>query len=341
MRIKLSPLSPFNSKEKQFVRNRQWLKNFRELLTRMDRNNIKYLCYPALDCAFIKQLLGMGLICDKTTVVAIEPNRNYHVKILEYFSRNFEKNNYEVIRGKYEDLILEESLRKWFLKNPIGFDILELDFPAALYSLNPDGRSKFLDAIFRTLSLQSIGDKKYYLIIAFKTNNKIPPNLQKIYGTPTRMLLQNILQKENEFLNNPILEEFINSDQNNDDFNYWCSIYAIPLGIMTHCGGLCNIKLHSIPFTHISRSVGARSRIVTYVFNCEPRYTSLHNGHSIRNEVKDNMYDAIKKIHNTIWVDRIEIFSCMNGRRKCPIRSRDSLSNNNYCYFKSLFEIDE
>jgi len=295
----------FNSKEKQYVRNRLWLPIYKDLCSRTTPfGKIKYLCFPGLGCNFIKQLLGLGYISkEHTVVVAVEPNKSWHKMIYEYFAETFARGKYEVLEGNYEDLIQEQRLTKWFIQQPPGFDLLELDFPVPLFSLNPEKRSMVLESIAKTLKLQAFFGRSFYMIASFKAENPLPANLGSVYGNSTKMLVKEILEKENSLLKNKTLSNLISSDLTIALFQEKCSLFAIPLAIIRRSEGICNVKLHQPPYSHISKSVGAKTRIMSYVFWCEPRnYTIDSGGDKLFNETKRNIEEAIEKIDKTVWV---------------------------------------
>jgi hypothetical protein len=224
--------------------------------------------------------------------------------ILEYFACTFNKEDYEVLEGKYEDLIGENRLVKWFTdRPPYGFDIIELDFPVALFSLGSDKRSMIIEAIAKTLKIQAFFDRRYKMIIAFKAKNAISNEFRSIYGNPTKMLVKEILEKENSILKSKILTDLINSNLTNHLFNEKCSLFAIPLAIIRRSEGICNVGLDQMPYTYISKSVEGNARIMSYVFDCKPRnYTIDSGGDTLFNETKNSMLDAIEKINKTVWV---------------------------------------
>lgn len=296
----------FNSKEKQFVRNHLWLPIYKEVCSiTKPIGKIKYLCFPGLGCNFIKQLLGLGYILkDCTTVVAVEPNKFWHKTIYEYLAQTFAKSKYEVLEGNYEDLIEEQRLTKWFFQPPFGFDILELDFPVPLFSLSPDKRSRVLESIAKTLKLQAFFGRNFYMIASFKGENTLPANLGSVYGDSTKMLVEEILKRENSLLENKTLSDLISSPVSGTPlYQERCSLFAIPLAIIRRSEGICNVKLHQIPYTHISKSVGGKTRIMSYIFWCEPRtYTIDCAGDKLFNETKKNIEEAIEKIDKAYWV---------------------------------------
>jgi len=266
---------------------------------------VKYLCFPGLGCNFVKQLLGLGLLSKTNTIIiAIEPEKSWHKMILEYFARTFDKENYEVLEGKYEDLIGDSRLVKWFIdRPPYGFDIIELDFPVALFSLGSDKRSMILEAIAKTFKIQAFFDRKYKMIIAFKAKNTISNEFRSMYGDPTKMLVKEILKKENSILKSRILTNLINSSSTNPHFDEKCSLFAMPLAIIRRSEGICNIGLDQKPYTHVSKSVEGKTRIISYVFDCKPRnYTIDSGGKTLFKETEKSMLDAIEKIDKTVWV---------------------------------------
>ena len=295
----------FNSKEKQLVRNQLWLPIYKQVCTSTSPiGRIKYLCFPGLGCSFVKQLIALGYISKThTTIVALEPNKSWHKIIYEYFARTFEKAKYEVLEGNYEDLIEQERLIKWFFEPPFGFDIMELDFPVSLFSLGSDKRSMILEAIAKTLKVQAFFCRSFNMIAAFKATNKISAELGSVYGDATKMLVKEILERENSLLNNRILTGLIKSGSTASLYDEKCSLYAIPLAIIRRSEGICNVRLKEIPYTHVSKSVGANSRIISYVFRCEPRnYTIDCGGNTLFDETRKSMVDAIEKTYRTFWV---------------------------------------
>jgi hypothetical protein len=298
----------FNSKEKRLVRNKLWLPIYRKVCgNAIPVGKIKYLCFPGLGCSFIKQLLGLHLISpDQTTVVALEPEKNWHKDIFEYFAKTFELGKYEVLEGNYEDLIGEKRLIHWFFEPPYGFDILELDFPVPLFSLGSDKESKLLESIAKTMKLQAFLGKSFYIITSFKAENKISRDLRTTYGNSVKMLSKEILEKENSLLNDETLSSLIASlavDANK--FNQEkCSLFAIPLAIIRRSEGICTVKLDQAPYTHVSKSVGGKTRIISYVFWCEPRAYAIDcAGDTLFKETKENIHKAIRKIEQTVWME--------------------------------------
>ena len=304
--LKLS--KQFNSTEKQFVRNKLWLPFYKKVCGGVTPvGKIKYLCFPGLGCNFIKQLSALGLISkDQTTIVAIEQNKFWHKSILEYFASIFTLGKYEVIEGTYEKMISEERLLRWFMEKPFGFDIIELDFPASLFSLSADRRFILLESIAKTLKLQTFYGRNFYMLTTFKAQTPIPQSLNAQYGNSSKMLSKEILQKENALLNNAILNSLIatlasNPTEHSDEE---CNLFAIPLAIIRRAEGICTIELEEVPYTHVSESVGGTSRLASYVFKCQPRsYTIDCAGDYLSNEIKKRLDDAIKKTANAVWVN--------------------------------------
>ena len=64
------------------------------------------------------------------------------------------------------------------------------------------------------------------------------------------------------------------------------------------------MRLQGAPYTHISKSVGGKTRIVSYVFWCEPRvYTIDCAGNGLFNETKKNINEATGKTAETVRVN--------------------------------------
>jgi hypothetical protein len=294
----------FNSKEKQFVRNRLWLPVYESICkSATPVGKIKYLCLPGVGCNFIKQLLGLKFISkDQTTIVAIERNKTWHKMIFEYFAENFELGKYEVLEGDYGQLIREERLIKWFLQKPFGLDIIELDFPTPLFSIGLNRKAKLLEAIAKTIEVQDFLEREFYLIVAFKAQNSLGQELQEMYENSTAMLKAEVLQKENLMLKDKTLEEVI-GETDSASADERCSLFAMPLAIIRRCEGICNVTLHSPPYIHISKSVNATTSIISYVFHCKPRnYTFCAGQSNLAMETKASMLDAIKKIKEAVSV---------------------------------------
>jgi hypothetical protein len=286
--------SKFNSAEKQFVRNRLWVPVFRNTLQekRMRHKKIRYLCFPSPACAFVKQLLGMQLISDNTFVVGIEPNEYYHRIILEFFAGRFKKGVYEILQGRFEDLISDNVLRQKF-----PFDILELDFPGPFFSLTPSKESRLLTAIETSLLQQAFHNKPCHLITSFKTGGSLPEPLRASYADLQDFVVREILQRENSALGNGTLRAFLNSGPHQDRYAEWCCLYAIPLAIIRNTSNLFDVQLESFPHTYVSTSEGATSRIVSYTFICRPRRRGSFDQATLETSLKD----ALTKTAQSVW----------------------------------------
>lgn len=288
----------FNSKEKQFVRNKQWLPVFKEVVSNLGPAYIQYICFPSPSCAFIKQLLKMSLLERRSYVVALERSPSAATEIVTQFSGFFERDKYSVISKKYEDAMTSGELVDHFMRrkgDQAGFDILELDFTSSIFSMNDRGESKILDSLIRTLMMQSISGRKqkYYLITSFKLKLRLAQALRRIFPDAVTMLCRNFIARYNEDLS----DELINLTDNEKRVNL-CILNSIPLILIEHAPRLAYLTLRDVPYVHISRSVGGKTRIASFVFACEYRRPSLSSIETIFRSVED----AFDKVRFTVWV---------------------------------------
>jgi len=289
---------PFNSKEKQIVRNKQWLPVFREIASNLSPAYIQYMCFPSPSCAFVKQLLNMSLLERKSFVVALERSQSAATEVMTQFSRFLEMDQYSVIAMKYEDAIVSRELISHFMRRKgdrAGFDILELDFTNSIFSMNDKGESKILDSLIRTLMLQSVSGRKqkYYLITSFRMKLRLSLALRSKFSDAVTMLCKNFIGRYDESLS----DELVNLSNNKMRVDR-CILYSIPLIIFEHAPRLVYLTLKDVPYTHISRSVGGKTRIVSFVFTCEYGRPSLSSFEPISRAVKD----AFDKVHSAVWV---------------------------------------
>jgi hypothetical protein len=120
------------------------------------------------------------------------------------------------------------------------------------------------------------------------------------------MLSHEILQKENALLNNTTLTSLITDLSQNPTTRskVECNLFSIPLTIMRRAEGICTVELEAVPYTHISESIGATSRLASYVFKCQPRSFTIDSlGGYLSNETLKKLDNAVNKTSNTIWVD--------------------------------------
>lgn len=260
----------------------------------MRQQKIRYLCFPSPACAFVKQLLGMQLISEKTFVVGIEPDEHYHRIILEFFASRFKKGAYEILQGRFEDLINDGTLRQKF-----PFDILELDFPGPFFSLTPSKESRLLTAIETTLLQQAFHNKPCHLITSFKMGGSLPEPLRTSYVSLDDFIVREILQEENALLGNGTLGPFLSRGPQQDRYAEWCCLYAIPLAIIRNTSALCEVRLQNFPHTYVSTSEGATSRIVSYTFICRPK----RRGSFGQVVLETSLKDALTKTAQTVWYE--------------------------------------
>jgi hypothetical protein len=251
-------------------------------------------------------LLGLKLISkEQTTIVGIEQNKSWHTTIFEYFAEVFSQEKYGILEGTYENLIADHRLLRWFMIEPFGFDIIELDFPSSLFSLGEDKRSKILDSISKTLKMQAFCGRTFYMLTTFKAKTPISHALRTQYGNSVNMLSKEILQKENALLNNGKLNSLITALASTPTVRdeEECNLFAIPLTIIRRTEGICTVELAEVPYTHVSKSVGGTSRLASYVFKCQPRsYTIDCAGDCLFNETKKKLEDAVRKTEHAVWV---------------------------------------
>jgi len=293
---------PYNSTEKQFVRNRQWLPVFREVASDLGPAYIRYLCFPSPSCAFVKQLLSTSLLDRGNSVVALERSASSATEIVTQFSGFFEMDKYSVIRMKYEDAVVSDELISHFIRrhrSRVGFDILELDFTTSIFSMNNRGESKILNSLIRTLMLQSVFGRKqrYSLIASFGMNLRLSPTLRRQLreqsSDAVTMLCRNFIERYDENLS----DELINLSDDEMRVNR-CILHSIPSIIIEHAPRLAYLTLRDVPHTYISKSVGGKTRIASFVFTCEYKQPSLSSVGSIFEAIED----AFSKVHSTVWV---------------------------------------
>ena len=289
---------PYNSKEKQFVRNKQWLPVFREIASNLNPAYIHYLCFPSPSCAFVKQLLNTSLLEHRSFVVALEKSKSAATEIMTQFSKFFEMDKYRVIPMKYEDAVVSDELINHFRRRKrgrVGFDILELDFTTSIFSLNDRGESKILDALIRTLMLQSVFGRKqkYYLITSFRMNLRISSTLRSRFSDAATMLCKNFIERYDKSLS----DELVGLSEDEIKVNR-CILHSIPSILIEHEPRLTCLSLKDVPYTYISRSVGGKTRIVSFVFTCEYGRPSLSSVASMSEAVRD----AFDKVRSTVWV---------------------------------------
>lgn len=295
---------PYNSKEKQIVRNKQWVPVFREIASNMSPAHIRYLCFPSPSCAFVKQLRApnIHLLGANSFVIAVEKSPSSATEIVRKFSNLFNKGSYDIIIMGYESAIESEKLINYFAKQGrrrAGFDILELDFTDSIFSINQRGESKILDAIIKTLMLQSVFGRreKYYLISSFKMKFRFTQTLRQHFSDAASMLCENFIQRYDQNLSSE-LNRLPSNNLDGSRIN-WCILHSIPLIIIEHAPRLMRLSLTDVPYTYVSQSAGAKSRIVSFVFSCEHKRPSLsHPVEPILQEVQH----AFNKVRNTIWV---------------------------------------
>lgn len=292
----------YNSKEKQIVRNKQWIPLFREIVSTISPQYIHYLCFPSPSCAFIKQLLSTNLLVDESSVIAIEKSDSAATEIITKFSTFFKEGKYDVIIKKYEEAIKNIELIELFRKSRIGrigFDILELDFTDSIFSMNNNGESRILDTIIKTLMLQSVFGRReiYYLILSFKMSLSIPPILRLGCTDAVDMLCKNFIKRYNVNLADKINNI---SNSNNDESRVnWCILYSIPLILIEYAPNIVHMRLKDTSYTYISRSVGAKARIASFIFTCQNRCASLSQSVG---SISEEIHDAFDKVSGTVWV---------------------------------------
>lgn len=230
--------------------------------------------------------------------MALERSSSAATEIMTQFSGFFDMDKYSIITMRYEDAVTSHGLISHFMRRRrgrVGFDILELDFTSSIFSMNNRGESKILDSLIRTLMLQSVFGRtqKYYLITSFRMNLHLPPTLRREFSDIGIMLCRNYIERYNESLS----EELINLSDDEMRVN-WCILYSIPLIIIEHAPKLAHLTLRDVPYTYISRSVGGKTRIVSFVFTCESGRPSLSSVESISEAVED----AFTKARSTVWV---------------------------------------
>lgn len=244
----------------------------------------------------------MKLLDTDSCVVAVEKSPSARSQIMTNFSTLFARDKYAIVSEKYERAIELEPFIDYFARRrrgEIGFDIMELDFTDSIFSMNENGESRILDALIRTLMLQLVFGRKrtYYLIASFRMRLRIPRTLREQFSDPVRMLCEKFICRYDQELSDKLIE--LSNGDRSDSRVDWSMLYSIPLVIIEHAPRLIQLSLRDIPYTHVSQSVGAKARIVSFVFTCE--YSRPSFSRSI-GPTSQKIQDAFGKVHQTVWV---------------------------------------
>jgi len=288
--------SKFNVKGKRYVRDHLWIPIFEKVLAEKHSQpeKIRYLCLPGPECFYIRQLLGRKLISQKTYVVAIESNDEYHKMALQFCSKNLLKGNHEVLFGKFEDLCT-----KPILKSKFPFDVMELDLPEPFFSVRPDRQTQFLAAIERCLIAQAHYEKPCYLITTFKSGGTLPRGFLSSYNDISDYLVKEILERENSRLGSAPLKGILGMNPKDPSFEALCCLYAIPLIIIRRTSGFSNVSLLDVPYTYVS-SAGSLVRLLCFAFHCIPREGGVV-GH--QDPTDGCLRDAVERVAKTVWYE--------------------------------------
>jgi hypothetical protein len=141
----------YDSYQKQKVRERLWDAAFRRCLEHVEADSVQYLCFPAAECLYLKQIeetFGIG----KQGIVAVEKLDESHTAIHSYLSGQG-----IALLGEYEHLVMTERLTSLF-----PFHIINLDFcgqgfvfPDLDHPLESDPSIRRWRAVEATLQAQS------------------------------------------------------------------------------------------------------------------------------------------------------------------------------------------
>ncbi len=295
-------INPFKSKNKQYVRDKQWKTCFEETNNKLQRyenskRELRYLCFPAEECIFINQLFKNKLINKKTFIVGVEEDSALAYEIRLKFRSWFEEESFKIFPDWFEDLVIDEEFAIFF-----PFDIANLDFTKCVLNIDSvAGDLPTIDSIQNFFINQShsivhrrVRITDFYLLITSNISIQVPPEIFKRYhGDRNLILIEKVINVFNRFLKNPDLDVILKQKKFTPRGKKRIFILSLCLIVIELGFKYFYIELIEPPIFYKGKKDGAK--MVSLKFYCKKQTTikissttTTHNSkmRSLRNVIK-------------------------------------------------------